>query len=98
VRTIFFVAALALAGCSGTLQQGETDPKIADAIGRVCMSSGLFKIADGAVATFVPAADLPIILVNAGVDKVCANPAKFAADASTVEWVAQQFAAAIKGK
>jgi hypothetical protein len=51
------------------------------------MQSGVFKAADGALSTFVPPAALPVSLVNAGVDKVCADPTKFAGDATTVEWL-----------
>jgi hypothetical protein len=60
-----------------------------------CLGSGLFKFADGAIAAAVPAAGIPIALVNAGVDFVCAHPDRFAQDASTVEWLTRNFKAEI---
>ena len=52
-----------------------------------CMGSGLFKAADGVVTMFVPAATLPVDLVNAGLDVVCAHPNIFgAADARAADW------------
>lgn len=87
---LFLLAGLLflLAGCVGMPSAPvPIDPKIASAIGRACADSGLFKVADGTLTVFVPAAALPVALVNAGVDQVCANPDKFAADASTVVWL-----------
>jgi hypothetical protein len=55
----------------------------------------LFKMADGLAAALVPAADLPIAAVNAGVDLVCAHPERFAADISTLEWLARNLKAEI---
>jgi hypothetical protein len=81
------MCALALAGCAVQPQPG--DPAVTARIAGACVDSGLFKIADGIVAAAVPAASLPIAVVNAGVDRVCANPAAFSADLSTVEWVAK---------
>jgi hypothetical protein len=84
------MCALALAGCAVQPQPG--DPAVTARIVGACVNSGLFKIADGLVAAAVPAASLPIAVVNAGVDRVCANPAVFSADLSTVEWVAKNLA------
>lgn len=78
-----------LAGCAGstTAVVQPPDPAIVADITNVCLASGLFEIGDGVVATLVPVTALPIALVNAGVDKVCANPAAFASDISTVQWL-----------
>ena len=75
---------LALAAC-GPMQ--PADPAVTARIVAACLGSGLFKAVDGAVTMAVPAAALPVMAVNAGVDIVCADPARFAADISTVEWV-----------
>ena len=79
-----------LAAC-GTMMQ-PADPKITADILAACTRSGWFKLADGLVAAAVPAASLPIAVLNAGVDRVCADPAAFSADISTVEWVAKNLA------
>jgi len=63
------------------------DPAVVQRILRACTASGLFKLAGGALEIAVPAAALPVAVVNAGVEKVCADPQRFAADVSTVEWV-----------
>jgi hypothetical protein len=63
------------------------DPAVTARIVAACTQSGLFKAVDGAVTVALPAAALPVMVINAGVDIVCANPARFAADISTVEWV-----------
>ena len=76
---------LLLAAC-GTMMQ-PADPKVTADILSACTRSGWFKMVDGLVAAAVPAASLPIAVLNAGVDRVCADPERFAADISTVEWV-----------
>jgi hypothetical protein len=76
---------LLLAACGTAMQPG--DPAVTARIVAACTESGLFKIADGLAAAAVPAAALPVAVVNAGVDRVCADPAAFSADISTVEWV-----------
>jgi hypothetical protein len=87
----FFCAAVALSGCA--MPPPDDARLIADTariqgkIETICLGSGLFKTADGVVSMLVPAANLPVMLVNAGVDAVCAHPAAFAHDASTVEWL-----------
>lgn len=65
--------------------------RVVEKIGRACMSSGLFKVAGGVLVSFVPIATLPIALVNAGVDRVCADPTRFAFDVTTAEWLIKQF-------
>lgn len=66
--------------------------KIEAGIVKACLGSGLFKLADGMVAAAVPVAGLPVQVVNAGIDLVCADPARFAADAGTVAWLAKNLA------
>ncbi len=78
---------LLLAACGTQMQ--PADPAITARIVSACLQSGLFKIADGFVAAAIPAASLPIAVLNAGVDRVCADPERFSADISTVEWVAK---------
>ncbi len=84
IRVRVFVIAFALAAC---VPQQPADPAVTGRIVRACTASGLFKAVDGAVTMAVPAAALPVMVVNAGVDIVCADPARFAADISTAEWV-----------
>ena len=74
---------LLLVGC----QPQPPDPAVVQRILAACTQSGLFKLAGGALAIAVPASTLPLAVVNAGVDKVCADPERFAGDISTVEWV-----------
>ncbi len=71
---------------SGQLQ--PPDPAVVQRILAAHTQSGLFKLAGGALAIAVPAATLlPIMVVDAGVDKVRADPERFAGDVSTVEGV-----------
>jgi hypothetical protein len=90
------LALLALAGCApaaGIVQ--PADPAATARIVNACTASGLFKLVEGGVAMAVPAANLPIAVINAGVDKVCANPAAFAGDIATVKWVAKYLSATV---
>lgn len=63
------------------------NPDVVARIERICMSTGLFKLVDGAIALAVPVASIPIALINAGVDRVCMDPERFASDAATVKWL-----------
>jgi hypothetical protein len=76
-----------LIGCATPPPQQPADPTIVARIERVCQDSGLFKVINGVVVLAVPAASIPVALLNAGVDKVCMNPEKFASDISTVQWL-----------
>lgn len=90
------VAAVALAAelaaCSAVPAQ-PPDPQVVADIVAACTVTGLFKpvvsAANGAIVAAVPAVALPVAVITAGVDKVCADPAKFASDLSTVAWVAK---------
>lgn len=90
------IAALALAGIAGcssvTLDQTVIDTESASVetqIVAACVYSGWFKIATGAALAAVPAGTLPMAVIDAGVDKVCADPAYFAGKAGTVLWLAK---------
>jgi hypothetical protein len=72
------------------------DPAVVARIVTACTGSGLFKLAGGALEIAVPATALPVAVVNAGVDKVCADPARFAGDVSTVEWVVKNLRASVR--
>ncbi len=89
--------AVALAGCSGIVTQ-PADPVMIARIVQACTASGLFKAVDGTLSAAVPAAALPVMVLNAGIDVVCENPARFAADISTAEWVAKNLAAAVRSR
>jgi hypothetical protein len=84
-NTLALVGVLLLAGCP--VDRQPADPATVSRIVAACTDSGLFKLAGGALEVAVPAATLPVAVVNAGVDKVCADPERFAGDVSTVEWV-----------
>jgi hypothetical protein len=94
-RTLVLTGVLLLAGCAGPSPgPGAAGPPTADpaTVSRIvaaCTNSGLFKLAGGALDIAVPAATLPVAVVNAGVEKVCADPKRFADDVTTVEWVAK---------
>jgi hypothetical protein len=91
-RLLIPAACLALAACADVTPDPATTARIQKDIVQACLSSGLFKMATGAVTMVVPAATLPIDVLNAGVNVVCADPARFANDASTVEWVIKNLA------
>ena len=81
-------ALLLFVGCqSPTEPPPPPDPAVVQRILRACTESGLFRLVGGALEIAVPAAALPVAVVNAGVEKVCADPQRFAGDVSTVEWV-----------
>jgi hypothetical protein len=85
---------LLLASCQpGPIERQPPDPAVVARIVAACTGSGLFKLAGGALEIAVPATALPVAVINAGVDKVCANPEQFAGDVSTVEWVVKNLRA-----
>jgi hypothetical protein len=88
---------LLLAGCQlGSIEPQSADPAVVARIVAACTNSGLFKLAGGALEIAVPTATLPIAVVNAGVDKVCADPERFAGDVSTAQWVAENLRTSIR--
>jgi hypothetical protein len=88
---------LLFVGCQTPSESPPTpDPAVVERILRACTGSGLFKLAGGALEIAVPAAALPVAVINAGVDKVCADPERFAGDVSTVEWVVKNLRAVVR--
>ena len=79
---------LLLSACT-SVQQQPADPDVVARIERICTASGFFKLVNGAVVLAVPAAAIPIALLNAGVDQVCLDPERFAGDAATLKWLAK---------
>ena len=82
---------LLLAACGTQMQ--PPDPAITARIVAACTMSGLFKMVEGIAVAAMPIAVLPVAVLNAGVDIVCADPARFSADLSTVEWVVRNLGA-----
>ncbi len=96
-RKIAAVAlSIALSSCSA-VQVQPADPAMVARIVSACTASGLFKAVDGTLSAAVPAMALPAMVINAGIDIVCRDPARFAADLSTAEWVAKNLAAIMRG-
>lgn len=81
--------ALSLFGC-GAVPTQPADPAVTQRIVQACLASGLFKMGAGFGLSFAgPPGEIANQVLSAGIDRVCANPAAFAADVSTVEWVAR---------
>ena len=83
------VLALGLAACAGITPQ-PANPRIVTEIETACLGSGVFKTVAGVGLSFVPVPGFEAVAsmaLNAGVDRVCADPVRFAADITTVEWV-----------
>ena len=88
---------LLLASCQpGPIDRQPADLAVVARIVAACTDSGLFKLAGGALEIAVLAATLPVVVINAGVDKVCANPERFAGDVSTVEWVVKNLRTSLR--
>lgn len=83
---------LFLAACAAVPQQ-PADPAAVARIEHACLSSGLWKLAGDGLSTLVPATSLPVQVIELGIDKICADPARFAGDVATAEWVAKNLAA-----
>lgn len=85
-----------LSGCGAVTMQ-PADPAVTARIAQACLASGLFKTGVGFGLSFAgPPGEIANQVFSAGVDRVCANPEAFAADVSTVEWVAKNLAAAVR--
>ncbi len=82
---------LGLAACTAADEAaiGASADKIEEKIVKACTASGLFKTATTVALAAVPAGTLPKAAIDAGVDLVCGDPAKYAKDAGTVAWVAK---------
>lgn len=89
-----------LVSCGGMppIVAQPADPAVAHRIVQACTASGLFKTVAGFALAAVPAGPLASSVIDAGVDRVCADPQRFAGDISTVEWVAKNLAAAVRSR
>jgi hypothetical protein len=89
VILIAFCCGVGLTACGGipAIEKQTADPKIVGKIKTACLGSGLFKLAGAGLSFAVPAAGLPLSVIDAGVDKVCDDPERFAGDISTAEWI-----------
>ncbi len=90
-RLLAGALALGLAAC-GAVPPQPPDPAVAQRIATTCLGSGLFKTGIGLGFSLVPAGALPAQIIDAGVDQVCADPARFAGDIGTVEWLVKNTA------
>ena len=92
---VLLLPLMLLAGCGVVTIPDSAkvaDPIVKADIIAACKYSGFFKLAnDGVSLAPVPGLSIAVKLVNAGIDKVCANPERYAKDASTVEWLLKQF-------
>jgi len=87
-----------LTECGG-IQMQPADPGVTARIVAACMADGVFKNVGGRLVLSmvpVPGVGAADQILAAGVDKVCADPAAFAGDISTAEWVAENIAAALR--
>ena len=80
LRVVSVAVLLSLAACSTAPDQGRIEKDIVFA----CVSSGLFKLGTTAAFSAVPAGALPAQIINDGIDRVCADPARVAGDAVKV--------------
>jgi hypothetical protein len=91
-RTLALASALALAGalaaCTGTaIVRQPADPTVMRKIAEACAIYQAAKLGAGIAAGLVPTAGSAIAIIEAFTDPVCADPAKFAGDIATIEWV-----------
>jgi hypothetical protein len=86
--SIAYFSILMLGGCSvvPTVNVERVD-RIEARIVAACEHSGLFKGIGGVALAAVPLGVLPKSVLDAGVDRVCANPERYARYADTVAWV-----------
>ena len=87
-----------LSGCAG-VQMQPADPGTVRAIVAACTADGVFKNFGGRLV--LAAADPTRVaapLIAAGVDVVCADPERFAADAATAAWVFKNISAVLRNR
>ena len=88
--------AVALSSCE-TIPVQPADPAVTQRIVTACLASGLFKTGVGFGLSFAgPPGEIADRVISWGIDKVCADPARYAADAATVEWVVKNLAAVLR--
>jgi len=90
---------LLLVGCAQlpvNPHQVTDEERVEAKIVRACTASGLFRPAirtgEALLEAAVPIATVPVAVAEAGVHLVCAQPALFAHEISTVEWVVKNLA------
>jgi hypothetical protein len=91
-----------LAGCSGgdggsLVQMQPANPDTTARIVKECLASGLFKQVSGFALSAIPVPVAGVTLsylLNTGVDKVCANPERFAQVEGTIEWTVKNLLSA----
>lgn len=85
-----------LAACSGQLGLAPSqpaDPAVVSKIIAACTADGVFKSVGGRlVLGALPYAGQADAIIAIGVDKVCAEPERFASDAATAIWVGKNLA------
>ncbi len=87
---------LLLAAC-GVVPQ-PADPAVTRGIEAACMADGVFvRFGGRLVLGAVDPTRVAAPIIAAGVDLVCADPERFSADISTVEWVISNLRARARG-
>lgn len=102
ISTIAAAGFLLLSGCASSgsgsgvgFQVQPANPDTVQRIVRECTASGLFKQVSGLALSAIPVPMAGVslsFLLDAGIDKVCANPEQFAAAEGTVVWLTKNFA------
>lgn len=92
MKRIAAIVVLALAACSAAPDQDRIEKDIVFA----CVSSGLFKLGTTAAFSAVPAGALPAQIINDGIDRVCADPARVAGDTVKVAEIVGELRALAK--
>ncbi len=88
--------AVSLSSCSAVPVQ-PADPDVVQRIVTACLASGLFKSGVGFGLSFAgPPGEIADRVISWGIDRVCADPVRFAGDISTVEWVVKNLAAVLR--
>lgn len=99
-RTLILATFLALPACSGVTPQ-LADPAAVQRIMAECLGSGLFKQASGLALAAIPvpmAGEILSQIVAAEVDRICADPAAFAANEATARAAIRGLAARLRSK
>ena len=86
-RVLLMAVAVGLLASCANITPQPADPVVVRRIEGICLASGYFKFIDGALALAYPPAAVPVEIFNRGVDRVCADPVKFATDVSTIQWL-----------
>ena len=98
LRNLALGAMLVPAACAG-IERQPADPSTVAAIEAACTADGVFVRFGGRLV--LSAADptgIAAPLAAAGVDRVCADPARFASGISTATWVARNISAVLRNR